>query len=316
MYETLGVLLAANGNQDNQYKELCKWTADWADRLRISFLSESKVAQAIQTSIMKKLEYPLLAMTLTHEQCDHILKPLLQTALPQNRINRNFFRKSLRAPGGFLGLNFPCEYTSQIVSHMECLIRRRGQSTITGRLLEGTIEVAKAELGLPGKLFSHSAPSFSHLLTSSWIKDIWHKIHDNTITFKENTNDLQLKYENDQFIMTAVHKLPLTPKQIRMINKYRIYLQVYTFSDLCSGDGFYLLPYYCKRFNPLSHFTDLEWPDQGPLPDRSWRLWIRTISNILPSLDSGCLLYPLGDWIRRPKTWGAVFDSSTKTLTV
>ena len=109
-YETLGVLLAADGNQDDQYKELCEWTANWADRLRISFLSESETVQAIQTSIMKKLEYPLLAMTLTREQCDNILKPLLRTALPRTRINRNFCRKTLRAPGGFLGLNFPCLY--------------------------------------------------------------------------------------------------------------------------------------------------------------------------------------------------------------
>ena len=90
------------------------------------------------------------------------------------------------------------------------------------------------------------------------------------MTFIENSDDLQLKRENDQFIMNAVLKLPLTPKQIRTINKCCIYLQVYTFSDLCSSDGFYLLPYHCKWFNPLSHFTDLEWPDQGPLPDRSW----------------------------------------------
>ena len=315
-YETLGVLLAADGNQDDQYKELCEWTANWADRLRISFLSESETVQAIQTSIMKKLEYPLLAMTLTREQCDNILKPLLRTALPRTRINRNFCGKTLRAPGGFLGLNFPCLYTSQVIAHMECLLRHGGQSTITGRLLEGTIEVAKAELGFPGKLFSHSASEFSHLLTSSWIKDIWHEIHDNKMTFIEHTDDLQLKRENDQFIMTAVLKLPLTPKQIRTINKCRIHLQVYTFSDLCSGDGFYLLPYYRERFNPLSQFTDLEWPDQGPLPDRSWRLWKRTISTILPSLDSGRLLFPLGDWTRRSKTWGAVFESSTKTLTV
>ena len=163
---------------------------------------------------------------------------------------------------------------------MECLLRHGGQSTITSRLLEGTIEVAKAELGFPGKLFSHSASEFSHLLTSSWIKDIWHEIHDNKMTFIEHTDDLQLKRENDQFIMTAVLKLPLTPKQIRTINKCRIHLQVYTFSDLCSGDGFYLLSYYRERFNPLSQFTDLEWPDQGPLPDRSWRLWKRTISTI------------------------------------
>ena len=314
-YETLGVLLAADGNQKDQYEELRDLTADWADRLRISFLSENETVQAIQTSIIKKLEYPLLALTLTREQCDNILKPLLRIALPKTRINRNFCRKTLRAPGGFLGLNFPCLYHSQVIAHMECLLRHGGQSTITGRLLEGSIEVAKAELGLPGKLFSHSASNLSHLITHSWIRDIWHEIQDNEITFSEQTPDLQVKRENDQFIMKAALELELSPLQLRMINKCRIHLQVTTFSDLCSGDGFYLLPYYRERFNPLSQFTDLDWPDQGKPSDKCWRLWQKTIETILPST-SGRLFSPLGNWITRTETWGAVFDSSTKILTI
>ena len=77
---------------------------DWVDKIRVSFLSESEAARAMVTTIIKKLEYPLLALTLTREECDTILKPLYQTVLPKARINRNFSRKVLRAPSGWLGL--------------------------------------------------------------------------------------------------------------------------------------------------------------------------------------------------------------------
>ena len=184
---------------------------------------------------------------------------------------------------------------------MECLLRHGGQSTITGRLLEGSIKVAKAELGLPGKLFSHSASNLSHLITHSWIKDIWHEIQDNEITFREQTPDLQVKQENDQYIMQAALELALSPLQLRMINKCRIYLQVTTFSDLCSGDGFYLLPYYRERFNPLSQFTDLDWPDQGEPNDKCWRLWQKTIETLLPSITSGRLLVLLATGLLKQK---------------
>ena len=108
-----------------------------------SFLGESEAAKALRFTIVKKLEYPLLALTLTKAECDYILWELYQEILPKARINRNFSRSMLRAPGGHLGLEFPCLYTQQIVSHVECLLRHGGTDSITGQLLEASIEVAK-----------------------------------------------------------------------------------------------------------------------------------------------------------------------------
>ena len=71
-----------------------------------------------------------------------------------------------------MGLERPCLYTSQVAEHIECLIRHRGSDTITGQLLDGTIEVAKAEIGIAGELFSIPFDTHSHLVTSGWIKHV------------------------------------------------------------------------------------------------------------------------------------------------
>ena len=89
-YETLGVFIAADGNHCTQLKLMKEHARDWADRLRTSFLSENEAVQALHSTILKKLEYPLLAMTLTREECDQILQPIFKAALPKARINRNF----------------------------------------------------------------------------------------------------------------------------------------------------------------------------------------------------------------------------------
>ena len=89
-YETLGVFIAADGNHRAQLKLMKEYARDWADRLQTSFLSENEAVQALHSTILKKLEYPLLAMTLTREECDQILQPIFKAALPKARINRNF----------------------------------------------------------------------------------------------------------------------------------------------------------------------------------------------------------------------------------
>ena len=62
-YETLGVWIATDGNHTKELKVLKDTACEWADRIWVSLLSES--SRAVHATIVKKLEYPLLAMTLT-----------------------------------------------------------------------------------------------------------------------------------------------------------------------------------------------------------------------------------------------------------
>jgi hypothetical protein len=57
----------------------------------------------VAITIMKKLEYPLVAVTLTRKQCDEIMSTLCTTSLPKAGYNHNFPRKALHGPTGLMG---------------------------------------------------------------------------------------------------------------------------------------------------------------------------------------------------------------------
>ena len=103
-------------------------------------------------------------------------------------------------PGGLLGLGVPCLYTAQVAEHVECLLQHGRTRTITGQLLDGTIEDAKVELGVSGQLLTNSFDYYSHLLTDSWIKGMWSELWENEITVNEKTKLLLLKRDNDVFL--------------------------------------------------------------------------------------------------------------------
>ena len=315
-YETLGVWLAADGNHSEELKILKSLAKEWADQIRVSFLSKSEAARALSATIIKKLEYPLLAMNLTRDECDKILQPLLRASLPKARINRNFNRKVLRAPGGLLGLEAPCLYTTQVIEHVDCLIRHGGTTTFTGQLLDGTIEAAKVEIGAAGPLFTNSFDFYSHLLTKTWIKGVWNEIWENKLTVKEKTTSLFLKRDNDVFLNETFLSKGYSKKKLHILNICRLYLQVSTLSDITSGDGYYLLEHIFDKYNPLQQYSSIRWPNQGCPSDGEWTKWRYAICQCFPTNHQGRLLEPLGKWYKIDPKWGSFFDSRTSKLYV
>ena len=81
--------LAPTGQQEVIINKLIEKARTWAERIRISFLKERDITTAINTTILKTLEYPLLALLLTEKECDDMLRPILHAALPKARYNRH-----------------------------------------------------------------------------------------------------------------------------------------------------------------------------------------------------------------------------------
>jgi hypothetical protein len=97
-FETLGVQLNPIGDDTAIFNEMQQWAKNWSQQLRKSTLKDHEAHTATNVTIMKKLEYPLVAVTLTRKQCDKIMSTLLSTSLSKAGYNRNFPRKALHGP--------------------------------------------------------------------------------------------------------------------------------------------------------------------------------------------------------------------------
>jgi hypothetical protein len=77
------------------------------------------------------------------------------------------------------------------------------QDSPTGQLICTSIEQAKLELGLEGRLFDHNFKMARHLLTECWIKKIWKETSDYGIRIVERTMSLQTECEGNRMLMEA-----------------------------------------------------------------------------------------------------------------
>ena len=317
-YETLGLWMAPDGNLDEQFDRLLTMVKQWSDRIRTSFLRKHDAAYALKVTVLKKIEYTLPALNLTKAQCDKLMRPILQASLPKARYNRHFPKEVIHGPNGLLGADIHHPYTTQLITHIDMLLRHGGRDTITGQLLTGNIETAKLELGLSGPLFGKNFKQFGQLTTDCWVKGVWKEIHTigTDIQVEEHTASLQLKKQHDRFLIEGFAAVGYKNKQLRTLNQCRIVCRAVTLADISSGDGRRLLHGIFDGFNPMALASEYTWPTQGGLPPEAWRLWKAALKKAFQIRNDGSLATPLGRWLTREgsATWPSWYDPITSYI--
>ena len=64
-HKILGVRLTLYENNKRHVKEMMKHTVEWAEKVQTSAIDHRDTRQALNLTVMKKLEYPLISLTLT-----------------------------------------------------------------------------------------------------------------------------------------------------------------------------------------------------------------------------------------------------------
>ena len=118
--------------------------------------------QALTVTIMKKVEYPLLALTLSEAECNFIMAPALLAGLPKSGICRTTPRVLVHGCKEYQGLELHKLHTTMGISHIQALLDNTWSNSVTGKLMRVSLENMKLELGLRGSIFNHNYSMYNH----------------------------------------------------------------------------------------------------------------------------------------------------------
>jgi hypothetical protein len=144
---TLGVRLAPDNNDQEEVTYLRQCGEAWKERIRTGHLPRHLAWQALTTTILPKIHYPLAATTLTLDQCKYFMAPILQGGLPTSGIVRTLPHTLVYGTTRYQGLGLPSLYTEQGISHITKLLQHGAKDNITGQLLRSSLEALQLELG-------------------------------------------------------------------------------------------------------------------------------------------------------------------------
>jgi hypothetical protein len=164
----------------------------WNAFTRAGQLQWNEAWYALNATVMRTLDYPLLALTLTARECSYIMAPILSRGLPACGICRNFPRDVTYAPSKFQGIGLKNPFITMGLARLAALVQEGQAPSIMGQLIRASIEATKLELGLGTSLFLTDYKQFGKLVTDCWISHSWKFFSDFDINLPECTPNVPL----------------------------------------------------------------------------------------------------------------------------
>jgi hypothetical protein len=132
--ETLGVWIAPNGNTTVQCNKMKEKALLWADHMRTGSIRKHETWLALTSTIWHTLCYPLNSTNLTKEQCQQIMAPVINYALPAMGVCRNFPRDLVFSSTKYCGIGIKHIHTLQEISRIKDILHHTYMQTTTGKL--------------------------------------------------------------------------------------------------------------------------------------------------------------------------------------
>jgi hypothetical protein len=188
--ETLGVYLAPDGNKQAQFNKMLQKVLLWADNMRTGHIAKKDVWLSLTSTIWRTLCYPLSAVNLMKKQCDKLMSPLLNYALPALGVCRTFPRDLVFAPTKYMGLGIKHIHTVQEITRMIDILQHSSQNTLLGSLYKTSLSCLIIELGMIAPLHTIPYTTVHPLATTSLIKTTWEFIHQHQIELRHQCPNL------------------------------------------------------------------------------------------------------------------------------
>jgi hypothetical protein len=308
----LGVHLAPDGNTRDHVDTLRRKAESWAHNIRSSRANKEEIWTAIHRTIPFSLCYSLPAVTLTKQECRHIMAPITRTGLPLAGIVATIPTAFRVGPLDMGGLGIIDPYIHMGVSHLENFVSNTWQQTPTGALLEMALDDFTMELGLstPWTL-ERLHKGLGYVKTKSWFRHMVQFCVEQSIVVDFKIDHmLKCKRFRDRTIMDMAIEYSSNTSILQSINKIRMALNIVWLSDMASADGCHIDK---KWLFPSTHHTTRNgflWPQAHHTTKKDWSVW-RQWAKSLGRNQEQVLEHPLGPWQCTQSGWMSEWDSFT-----
>ena len=107
--------------------------------------------------------------------------------------------------------------------------------------------------------------------------------------------------EHDVVLMNAFDNLKINTNELRMINRWRLFFNVNTLSEICTPDGSKIHDKYLNIKQILSNdkenVTKWAWPEQGQPGKRGFALWKKCLQQSFQIQNNGRINHQFGNWL-------------------
>ena len=191
----------------------------WATSFKSSRLRSCDAWHCFTATIMKTIEYPLVATTFTKKECAYFMAPILRFGLNSVRLQNRLPSALVYAPSKYQGIGLHDPWVTQLITHLHLFLRHSFTSSIPGTLLKTNIENLVMELGSGRPIWELHFPTWEPIITPSWLKATWHDMFSTGLYVRWPHQPIPLARLHDQYLMDCFVAQHPSPTQLRSLNE-------------------------------------------------------------------------------------------------
>ena len=126
------------------------------------------------------------------------------------------------------------------------------------------MELFIVELGMEAQPFQVDFSRYGDLVSASWLKSIWEKVHQFGVLIVESLANVVIPQENDRWIMEALAGNGHTLDELIQLNRVRTHQQVLFVSDVMDSSGREVEKKYLAKQDPSEKWSTYIFPRHQP----------------------------------------------------
>ena len=313
-HKTLGHYKDPAGNQAQQLRELTEKCDKAADFIATSPLNRSEAWTYYFAIFLTSVGYPLASCYFSAKVLEKVQRRAMSNIVAKCGYNRHTKREVIYGPGIYGGASFRTLYSLQGTGQIMAFLKYWRSPCQAGQLLRHATAWAQYGIGTSVSFLTDVTTELPHM-EARWLSSVRTYLCTLSCRIEMDKQYIpNIERIHDHHIMDMViQSQQFIPKDIRLINYCRMYLQAVTLSDITDVTGKNLdnTMLLGTRSRLSSHTKWHHFNQQRPSAN-AWKTWRR--ANLLWANAHGHLLKPLGQWLQDPKeqrrSWHAYTDSN------
>ena len=289
--ETLGVMMAPNQAQKKQIKKLRDKSTMIIRGITSGQATPYAARLAEKQIYIPAMVYSFPVTTIQDATLKSIQNPAVKTFLSLQGFNSNFPRSVVFGPKDLAGMGKLSLPNEQAIAGIFTFIQQTRRRTQAGVALQTNLEWIQQEAGTKSRYLQDTSETITYIYNGliPHIRRSLQKVQFSIWTEEECKNTRK----NDSYIMDTVRGA-YTKARIKIINNWRLYLQVEKVSDIATADGTTIHHGWFQRNGVRNSKSTLQWPRQIPPHNKYWSVWTSALR--LLTSENRKLRNPLMEW--------------------
>jgi hypothetical protein len=154
----------------------------FCDSIRTKRIKPSEAWYCLNTTIMKTIEYPLMATLINKKDMEKLMSPLLTTTLRMARVQSRLPRKLAYGTYEARGLGIQDPYVTQLIFHLQAILRNQYRRTPSKQLHEENMDLVQLHIGAELPFWEVPFEQYGCLAPDGWMKQTWEALNETPIT--------------------------------------------------------------------------------------------------------------------------------------